>query len=110
MRELRDRRAEFRPRRHDDGALDEVLQLADISGPGVCIKRIHDIVWNPGDGFAVTAREYLEKVSGKEPDVAVALAQGRKRDRKYIQAIVQISAEPSFFHHAEDVLVLGRPH
>src|SRR5262245_39581993 len=74
IRELRDRRAEFRPGRHDDGALDEILQLADISWPRVRLERIHDIVWNLGDGSAVTAREHLEKVRGKQPNVAVALA------------------------------------
>src|SRR5262245_28417841 len=40
IRELSDRRAEFRPGGHDDGALDEVLQLMDISRPRVCVKGI----------------------------------------------------------------------
>src|SRR5262245_28414029 len=85
FREFCNRRAKLQPCCQDDAALDEVLQLADISRPIAGLECIHDLVWNPGDGSAVTAREYLEKVSGKEPDVALALAQGRKRDRKYIQ-------------------------
>ena len=75
------------------GALHDVLQLADIAGPGVTLEHIHH-----GQGKAhvlppVGRGEFCNKMTGQGPDILGAQAQRRQRNGKDIQAVEQITAE-----------------
>ena len=89
------------------GALHDVLQLADIAGPGVTLEHIHH-----GQGKAhvlppVGRGEFCNKMTGQGQDILGAQAQRRQRNGKDIQAVEQITAEAPLLHHPFQVAVGG---
>src|SRR5689334_24785676 len=70
----------------NDGPLNEVLQFANIAGPGIAGQGLHRPL---GDGFDLllhSARQARDKVMDQKRDIAWALTQRRNFDWENIQA------------------------
>ena len=77
----------------DQDALDGVLQLPDVSGPGVLLEDLHGIGRDPGDVPVDAFAEAVEEVLDQERDVPLAASKGREADGDHAQAIVEVLPE-----------------
>src|SRR5579862_617078 len=93
--------------RQDDGALDEVLQLSHIARPLPLCQSLHDLGRNRGNGLLHSPGMFRHKIINEQRNVAAALMQRRKPDRKNIQAIVEIAAELTLFDHLRQITIRG---
>ena len=88
--------AEQAPASEDHRALDDVLQLADVSGPAIPAEHGHRRLVDPLDRLADLARVLARPVLGKERDVLGPLPQRRHPDREHVEPEEQVRAEPAF--------------
>src|SRR5258705_12970030 len=85
--------------RNDNGALDYVLQFADVAGPRIFDQRRHGLGRDRIDRLTHLPAVLLYEVSHEKRNVLGSLTQGRNAHWKHIETIVQICAE----------LLLGNP-
>ncbi len=103
-----------RAAREDHRALDHVLQLAHVARPVVGLQQTHDVGRNVVDALAQRAAEAIDQVADQRRNVAAPLAERRQRDRKHVQAVVEVAAEPAAAHLLGQVAIgrgddRGRP-
>ena len=84
------------------GALDGVLELADVAGPVVLHEEMEGVV-GEGVGDALLGLHALEDVRGEEGDVAAALAQGGDAQVDDVEAEVEVLAEAAGLDHVGEV-------
>src|SRR5437763_4857992 len=80
-------------------AFDDMLELANIARPGVCVKRgisLGQYYWREQ---SVAVGGLFSKMPGQEHDIFCTLAQGRHCEVQHIQSEVQIRAQLSRSHH-----------
>ena len=76
-----------------DGALDAVLELADVAGPRVGLQLLDGGGRQHQRLLVLIAAEPLDEMRRQHRDVVGPLAQRRNRDRKHRQAEIEILAE-----------------
>ena len=91
--------------RHDDAALDDILQLPDISRPVVLFQREHQFLRDLIDCFALLFGKPTDEMFRQQPDISSPFAERRNRDRKHAQAVIEVGAEFLLFHHTAQVLI-----
>ena len=91
--------------RQDRGALDGVLKLADVAGPGVAAQGRGSIGREAQIRFAEFAAEAVEKVVRQQQDVFAALAECRNRDGHGGNAEVEILAKRFRGHRFAQIFV-----
>src|SRR5690348_14162851 len=101
-------RFELGAARQNDGALDIVLELADVPGPSVLFEHLRCRLRYSPDFLAEPSRIFVHKIPCKQRDVARALPQRRHGNRKYIQAVVEVAAECPFLDHLPEIPICGR--
>ena len=90
------------------GALEDIVQFADVARPGVREQRVPRIVVETGRRAAHGLPEIHEESLGKQRDVADALTQGRQRNVEDLEAIEQIFAERAAGHRLAQVAIARR--
>src|SRR5262249_55547127 len=80
-------------RRQDDGALQHILQLADVSGPAIRYQASHALLAHCFDPAAGARGKLVDQEPRQERDVLSAVAEWGEGDGKYAQAIVEIFPE-----------------
>ena len=98
-------RGNARPLGDDHGPLDDILQLPDVTGPGVSFEDFKGIVVNLVDGLAGAAGVHLEKVHGQLGNVLAPLPERRHGDRDDIEAVIEVFAELGFRDQTFEILV-----
>src|SRR4029077_7308174 len=93
--------------RQDYGALDHVLQLADVSRPRMGTERLPRLARDHIDAAIQAAGKLADEVIDECVDVLRPLPEGRHRDREDVQAVVQIVTEAALFDHPGEVPVRG---
>src|SRR5712691_2829199 len=96
-------------RRHDDGPVDLVLQLADVARPLVLDDGLQGLGAEAHlalEGLRIAPEEGI----GEEDHVLTALAERRQVDGYHREAIVQVLAEASGPQGLIEALVGGRDH
>src|SRR5687767_13866705 len=78
---------------HDHGALDDVLQLADITRPAVPLQSAHRILREAKIFTAFTLRVSFHEIVREDRDVAFALAQRRQLQARDVQTVEKVGAE-----------------
>ena len=84
--------------RHQDGALDNVIQLADIALPGMLQHRIQRRAIEPADAFAIALRMRGQKMVWPAADIFAPFAQWRQMNLDGVQPEQQILAKPAALH------------
>src|SRR5262249_19865638 len=79
--------------RQTDGALQHVLQFADVARPGVLLKPLHRRPADAVQALADARPELVHQEVDEQRDVVVPLAQGRQVDGEDVEAVVQVRAE-----------------
>src|SRR5262245_42070734 len=91
--------------RHNHGALDHVLQLANISWPRVGTEQLQRVVLDAADLLAGALRKTMNKIFDEERNVRRAISQGRYIDRKYVEPIEEVRAEAAVVHRCLEIAV-----
>src|SRR6266581_2014360 len=71
--------------------IDEVLEFADVAGPGVAGKSVHDVSGDVLDIFVELTAESLHEVANQEREIFGALAERRDLYGENVQAVVEIA-------------------
>ena len=80
---------------HQHGALDRVIELADVAGPGVLEQHLHRAALEPGQPLAIALRVLPQEVLREQRQVLAAIAQRRQPDLDGVQAEQQVLPEPA---------------
>src|ERR1700733_9341965 len=75
------------------GSLDEVFQLADISGPMPLQEGIHGFAGNGLDSMIQAAGKFPDEVANQQRNVLAPLPQRRKTNGKNVHAIEKVTAK-----------------
>src|SRR5689334_20770710 len=67
-------RLDQRSRRHEDGSLDGVIELADVPGPAVLEQDLHRAALEAGQAFAVALRVLTKKMLREKREIFPAVA------------------------------------
>src|SRR6266568_2706214 len=78
---------------HNHGPLDDVLQLADITGPGIRYKKIQSLLVNPADALSCFSSETIDEVLDQQGNVFSSFSQRRNLNRENVETIKQIAAK-----------------
>src|SRR5262249_46839098 len=82
----------------DRRPLDDVLQLADVSGPAVRPQLLHAAAAQALDRLPETLREPREEEPDEQRNVLGPVAQWRDRHGNYVEAVQQVRPETSLGH------------
>src|SRR3990172_792586 len=91
--------------REDHGALEDVLELADVTRPRVGPETAERFGGHGGGLAPQSLRSPLEEMRHEERQVVDALAQRRHHETHALQAVEEIGAEPAFRRQRLEVLV-----
>src|SRR5215813_10165840 len=99
------RQREAPTRREDYGALDHILELADISGPRVATEYVERLRGNHIDAAVHAAGKLRDEVVDERLDVVASFPEGWDRHREYVQAIVEILTEELRSDHFGEISI-----
>ncbi len=92
-------RHNFLVSRRNYQSLYQILQFANVAGPGVLLQRRQRVGVDSLYWCSVSRAVNLEKMFAKQRDVSRSLPEGRKLNRYHVDAIVKILAKPARSHH-----------
>src|SRR6266853_701249 len=78
---------------HNHGPLDDVLQLADITGPGIRYKKIQSLLVNPADALSCFSSETIDEVLDQQGNIFFSFPQRRNLNRENVEPVKQIAAK-----------------
>src|SRR5690242_6072730 len=90
---------------HDHRALDPVLELADIAGPGKGVDRVDGIRAERLSARAKLAGEAVDEMASEQDRVARALRERRNLHHDFSEPVINILAEAAIPGHGIKVLV-----
>jgi len=91
----------------DDGALDDVLQFADVAGPVVAYEGAHGVGGNRLYVLAHAAAEDFGEMADEERNVFGAFAKRGDADGKDVEAIEKVGAEFVFGNEIGELAIGG---
>ena len=91
----------------DHGPLNDVLQLADVAGPGVLEDGVEEAVLDAVDGDAVLGGELDDELLGQRDDVDLPLTERRDLELQHAEAVVQVGAETRLLDQRLQIEVAG---
>ena len=103
LREIR--QAELIGLAHDDGAIDRVLELADVAGPIELREMGHGLAADAGDGAVFLGGKARQEMPQQMRDVFAPQSQRRDRQRQHVQPVEQVLAERAALHEVEQFAV-----
>jgi hypothetical protein len=80
-------------RAHDDGTLDDVFQLANVSRPAMALQCVDRVSSQTQIFSALALCVALNEIAGEHRHVAVSIAERRKLDSGNVESVKQIGAE-----------------
>src|SRR5262245_21563498 len=93
--------------REDNGALDDVLELAHVAGPLILRQQLHRVPRDAVDLPAELLAEAADEVRHEQWDVLGPFPQRRHGQRNHVQAEEKIGAEPPQTNFFVEVAVRG---
>ena len=90
----------------DKGIFDDVFQLSNVPGKGIFHEAGQDLRGYSLDISSLEQVVLVDEVFCKEGDVFLSLLQRREADFDYVEPVIEVFAEGSFFHHGLQVLSL----
>ena len=87
----------------DHRALDDVLKLPDVSGPGITLQERRHLAGETHDPFAEASARLPKDVAGERENIGGPFPEGRQRDRKDAEAVVEILPEDTLRHQALEI-------
>src|SRR5262245_24734613 len=106
--EIADWHLQYRPRRQNDGTLDDVFELSNVSRPGPILQSAHGVGRNRREAPTHAICVLLDEVPDEERHIGGAVAQRRNMDGEDVQTVKEIASERSLLHVALQVAVRRR--
>src|SRR5215469_7480768 len=92
---------------HDDEALDEIAEFADITGPGIAEKDFKRAIREFAGALAVSRAEFVEEMAREDGNVLLAIPQGWHEEGNHVEPVEKILAEAAGRYFLFEVLVGG---
>src|ERR1700730_13758614 len=92
---------------HNHGTLDDVLQLADITGPGIRYEKVQSLLVHPADALSCLSCETVDEVLDEQGNVFFSFSQRRNLNRKNIEAVKQIAPKRTLSDGSLQVAIGG---
>src|SRR5271154_6181549 len=89
--------------RKDNGALHQVLQLANVARPGIPLEGSHGFRRNVVDLLPDPTAEHLDEMRDQSRNVFPALSKRGQQDGEDIQTIIQITAKLPASYHLHEI-------
>ena len=89
------------------GALDRILQFANVAQPRLLLQVVHRYGRDPSDALVHGQRELADEVVDEHGDVLAAVAQRRQFDAEDVEPVKKVGAELAFLDQFFEVLVGG---
>ena len=83
-------------RRHDDDALDDIAELADVPGPFVGLQRDHRIGRDLGRGHTAIGGVMRDEMRDQRRDILTPFGEWRDLNRDDVESVIEILAETAF--------------
>ncbi len=90
---------------HDDGAIDRVLELADVAGPVELRQIRHRLAADAGHRAVLLGGKARQEMPQQMRNVVAPRPQGRHRQRQHVQPVEQVLAEMPFLDPLEQPAV-----
>src|SRR6266852_4708848 len=103
-------RLDARLRANNDQALDEVAQLANVSGPRMPQQNLRGGIAELAGSLAVRGAELVQEMLGQDGDILFAVAQRRHEEGNYVQPVEEVLAEGAARDLLFEILVCGGEH
>src|SRR6185437_3377069 len=94
----------------DDVPGNRIFQLSNVPRPVSLLQKMHRLLRQRGDVSFKAPIKLISQILDKIRDILTALAQGRKGDRDYVDAIQQIRAKVSIRDFLSKQTVGGADH
>jgi hypothetical protein len=95
------------PGNRNQGALDQVLELAHVAGPGVAQERLHDRLRHPLDAAAELGPAPLDDRPHQEWDVLPPAPERRNEDGEDPEPVVEVFAKTALGEGPGEIAVGG---
>src|SRR6266852_4466724 len=94
-------------RADNDQALDEVAELAHVSGPGMTQQDFHGGIAKLTGFLAIRGAELVQEIARENGNVFFAITQGRHEKWNHVEAVEEILAESATGDFLLEILVGG---
>src|ERR1700686_1905838 len=91
--------------RKDNGALHQVLQLANVARPRILLEGSHGFRRNAVDLLPHAAAKHLHEMRDKSRNVFPALSERRQQDGEDVQTIIQVTAKLPASDQLDEILI-----
>ena len=91
----------------DEGPLENVFQLADVTRPAIIDELLHGALADAVDALADPNHEFVDQKVHEERDIRRTIAQRREMNGEDVKSVVKILAEGFFLNSFEQVAVGG---
>ena len=98
-------RSDAAPVRHDDGALDAVFELADVTRPGIAVDRSERVRCEGLNAWVELAAEAVDEMPREQDRVARAFGERGDFHHDLGEPVIEILAEAALGDHRVEVLV-----
>ena len=95
---------------HDDRSLDDILQLTNISRPGVRLQECQTFLVNAADALSCFLRKTVDEVRNQHRNVFLTFPQRRNLDRKNIEPVKKVAPKCSGGDCCLEVAIGGGNH
>src|SRR5258708_9338538 len=95
---------------HNHRALDDVMQLADITGPGIRHKKVQRLLVYPADALSCFSCETIDEVLDQQGNVFFSFSQRRNFNRENVETVKQVVAKCTFSDRSLQVTIGGGDH
>src|SRR6266481_5010791 len=95
---------------HNHGPLDDILQLADITGPWIRYKKVQSLLVNSADALSCFSSETIDEVLDQQGNIFFSFPQRRNLNRENVEPVKQIAAECPLGDGSLQVTIGGGDH
>src|SRR6266852_8870342 len=95
---------------HDYRSLDDVLQFANVTRPGVRLEQFQALLVYPADALSCFPREPIDEVLHQQRNVFLSFPQRRHLDRKNVEPVKEVAPKCASSDSRLQVTVRGSNH
>src|SRR4030042_2660012 len=85
--------------------INDILQFADISRPGVGEENLDHFRRKTGDFFSSLAAEFLQEIRGQKGNIIFSLTKGGNENGNDIESVIKILPESALLHLFSQILI-----
>src|SRR6266478_5719457 len=95
---------------HDDRSLNHVLQFANVTRPGIRLKQVQTLLFDPPYILSCTPRATMNEILNQHRNIFLSFPQRRHLNRKNVEPVKQVATKGAGSDGCPQVTVGGRNH